>query len=187
MIVALILTVVSMFDYIYNARFVFKTKDEDQKNLDIAKEVVSIATKRNIKIGVAESLTGGLVASEIVKVPGASSVFAGCVVSYMYHVKSKLLGVSSSVLKNKGAVNVEVAKQMALGALKALECEVSVSTTGIAGPDKDEFDTSVGTVFIACASKSTSKSFEFKFDGSRDEIRNKAVNEALKILKNFIK
>lgn len=187
MIVALILTVVSMIDYIYNARAVFTGEDKaDAKNDDVQK-LVSLAKENNLKIGCAESLTSGLVASRIGSIPGASKVFAGGIVSYMYSVKEKVLGVDSNILKEKGAINEDVAKQMAIGAREKLNCDFCVSTTGIAGPDKDEFNTPVGTVFLACASKTDCKSKKLNLKGSREQIRQEAANEAVKFLITFLK
>lgn len=184
MIIALILTVVSMIDYVYNAREVFATGQTDAG--DLAKEVVEIAKSKGVKIGTAESLTGGLVSSAIVKVPGASNVFAGGIVSYMYSVKEKLLGVDPVHLKNYGAVNENTAKKMAKSGVAKLDCDICISTTGIAGPDKDEFGTEVGTVFIGFANKKDVKAKRYKFRGSRDEIRKSCVEKSLEIFKTLL-
>ena len=187
MIIALILTVVSMIDYIYNARAVFTGDDQDGAKTNEAYELVNIAKENNLKIGCAESLTSGLVASKIGSVPGASKVFAGGIVSYMYSIKEKILNVDSIILKEKGAVNEETAKQMAIGAREKLACDYCVSTTGIAGPDKDEFGTPVGTVFIACANKANCESKKLSLKGTREQIRQEAANEAVRFLKTFLK
>lgn len=184
MIIALILTVVSMIDYLYNAREVFDSKTSD--NGELAREVVDLAKAKGVKIGSAESLTGGLVSSAIVKVPGASNVFSGGIVSYMYSVKEKLLGVDPVHLKNYGAVNEVTAKKMAKSAVAKLDCDIAISTTGIAGPDKDEFGTEVGVVYIGFANKKDVRAKRFKFSGSRDEIRTSAVEKSLEIFKTLL-
>ena len=176
-----------MIDYIYNARAVFTGGDQDDDKKDEAQELVSLAKENNLKIGCAESLTSGLVASKIGSVPGASKVFAGAIISYMYSVKEKILNVDSKILKEKGAVNEDTAKQMAIGAREKLGCDFCVSTTGIAGPDKDEFGTPVGTVFIACASKANCESKKLSLKGTREQIRQEAANEAVRFLKTFLK
>lgn len=184
MIIALILTVVSMVDYVYNAREVFS---ENKSNVSsLADEVVALAKDKGVKIGTAESLTGGLVSSAIVNVSGASNIFSGGIVSYMYAVKEKLLGVDPVHLKNYGAVNETVAKKMAKSAVAKLDCDICISTTGIAGPAKDEFDTEVGTVFIGFANKKDAKAKRYKFSGSRDEIRNSCVEKSLEIFKTLL-
>lgn len=184
MIISLILTVVSMIDYLYNAREVFKDSENNLGSL--AQEVVTLAKEKDVKIGTAESLTGGLVASNIVKVSGASKVFAGGIISYMYSVKEKLLGVDPIHLKNYGAVNEAVAKKMAKSAVAKLDCDICVSTTGIAGPDKDEFGTEVGVVYIGFANKGDVKAKRYKFSGSRDEIRQLCVEQSLTIFKTLL-
>lgn len=183
MIIALILTVVSMVDYIYSARAVFK--DEDSPN-NCADEVIKLAAEKGVKLGCAESLTGGLVASSLTSVSGSSKVFAGGIVSYMYSVKEKLLGVDPIHLKNYGAVNETCAKKMAEGAVAKLGCDLCVSTTGIAGPDKDEFDTEVGTVFIGFANKNDVRAKRYKFKGNREEVRAKTVDKTLEIYKTLL-
>ena len=184
MIIALILTVVSMIDYVYNAREVF---NEEESNLgSLADEVVALAKEKGVKIGTAESLTGGLVASNIVNVSGASNVFAGGIISYMYSVKEKLLGVDPVHLKNYGAVNEAVAKKMAKAAVAKLDCDICVSTTGIAGPEKDEFDTEVGVVYIGFANKGDVKAKRYKFSGSRDKIRQSCVEQSLIVFKTLL-
>lgn len=184
MIVALILTIVSMVDYIYNAKAVFN-EDSDTPN-DLAKEVVELAKDKGVMLGCAESLTGGLLASALTSVSGSSKVFGGGIVSYMYSIKEKVLGVDPVHLKNYGAINETCAKQMAKGAVAKLGCDLCVSTTGIAGPDKDEFDTEVGTVFIGFANKGDFRAKRYKFNGSRAEIRQQTVDKSLEIFKTLL-
>lgn len=179
MIIALVLTIVSMIDYIYNAREIFMTKENPTE--DLASQVIKLANEKGVTIGTAESLTGGLVASKLTSVSGSSKVYAGSVVSYMYKVKEKLLGIDPVHLKNYGAVNETTAVGMATGAVEKLNCDLCVSTTGIAGPDKDEFDTPVGEVFIGFANKKDAKAKRYKFKGSRKEIREACVEKALSV------
>ena len=183
MVIALILTIVSMVDYIYNAREVF---NEDAPSSNLAPEVIKLAAQKDVKLGCAESLTGGLVASALTSVSGSSKVFAGGIVSYMYHVKEKILGVDPIHLKNYGAVNETCAKKMAEGAVAKLNCDLAISTTGIAGPNKDEFDTEVGTVWIGFANKNDVRAKMYKFKGSREEIRKQSVEKSLEIYKTLL-
>ncbi len=113
-----------------------------------AAEVVRLLTVRGGTLAVAESLTGGLVAAEITSVPGASKVFRGSVTAYATELKHRLLGVDASLLAARGAVNPQVAAQMAVGVRKALGADWGLATTGVAGPDPQDGQP-VGTVFVA--------------------------------------
>ncbi len=130
----------------------------------------------------AESLTGGGIGAALTAVPGSSRVYKGGIISYTNWVKANLLGVPEEILETKGAVSAETARAMAIGARKRLEADVSVAVTGLAGPDGDEFGNPVGTVFIACADGSRVEVLECHFFGSREEIRNQTVQEALKLV-----
>ena len=117
-----------------------------------AAAVIATATKLGLTVGCAESLTGGLVAADIVSIPGASAVFRGSIVAYDSMLKNDLLGVDASTLASTGAVSAEVASAMAEGALARLGVDVAVATTGVAGPDPDPVSGEApGVVFIAVA------------------------------------
>lgn len=113
-------------------------------------------------------------------------MFAGGIVSYMYSVKTKLLSISADDLEKYGAVNKNTAEKMAISGREKLGCDYCVSATGIAGPKKDEFNTEVGTVFIACASKKDCVCEELKLKGERHEIREQSAQKALELLKNSL-
>ena len=106
---------------------------------------------RRLTLGCAESCTGGLIAKRITDVPGASQVFKGGIVSYTNAVKANVLHVPEELLKQFGAVSAQVALAMARGARTALGCDLAVSSTGVAGPDKDDRGNDVGTAFVAIA------------------------------------
>jgi len=106
---------------------------------------------KGLTLGTAESCTGGLMAKRLTDIPGASQVFKGGIVSYTNEVKAQVLGVPQHLLDQFGAVSQEVAMAMAQGARKALNCDIALSSTGVAGPDKDEWDNEVGTMFVAIA------------------------------------
>jgi len=113
--------------------------------------VFSLLKEKGLTLGCAESCTGGLIAKRMTDLPGSSQVFMGGVVSYTNQVKAGVLGVPQHLLDQFGAVSAEVARAMAEGARKVLGCDIAVSTTGIAGPDKDDWDNEVGTMFVAIA------------------------------------
>ncbi len=146
----------------------------------LSAKVLQVLTGK--KLATAESLTGGGIGSAITAVPGASAVYAGGIISYTNEVKHKLLGVPEQVLQELGAVSAPVAKAMAQGARNALDADVAISVTGLAGPDADEFGHSVGTVFIGYADAKTAFSREFHFSGDRQQIREQTIESALALI-----
>jgi len=149
-----------------------------------AQRVVEAARAAGLTVGCAESLTGGLVASGIVAIPGASAVFRGGIVAYDSMLKNDLLGVDASSLAREGAVTAEVASAMAEGALTRLGVDVAVATTGVAGPDPDPVSgLAPGVVFIAVAGGGLGTMVrELSLEGDRSEIRERAARAALQAL-----
>lgn len=147
-------------------------------------EIIASATAAGLRLGSAESLTGGMVASALVDVPGASVVFAGSIVAYSALVKHELLGVDAAHLAQYGAVNAGVATAMAEGALRALGVDIAVATTGVAGPDSDPVSgAEPGLVFIAVAGGALGTMVrEIRFSGDREDIRRRACRAALQAL-----
>lgn len=141
-------------------------------------EVISRLQGRTL--ATAESCTGGGIGAALTAVPGASNVYKGGIISYCNEIKTKLLDVPEQMLENCGAVSAPVAEAMAKGARAALDADIAVSVTGLAGPSGDEFGNPVGTVFIGYADKNTCLSRQFQFIGNRDEIRVQSVDAALK-------
>lgn len=133
----------------------------------------------------AESCTGGGIGAVLTGVSGASNVYKGGIISYTNWVKHNLLGVDETVLETIGAVSAPVAEAMASGARKALQADAAVSVTGLAGPGGDEFGNPVGTVFIGYSDETRTVSREFHFSGSREEVRNSAIREALQLVLSF--
>ena len=130
----------------------------------------------------AESLTGGGIGAALTGIPGSSAVYKGGVISYTNWVKQNLLGVPQELLDTLGAVSGPVAEAMAIGARKALQAQVAVSVTGLAGPGGDEFGNPVGLVFIGYSEEGRTLSRRFLFSGDRDQVRSQAVREALKLV-----
>lgn len=112
-------------------------------------ELREICRCRGVRLGLAESCTGGLLSAWVTENPGVSSFFQGSVVSYAGIAKQNLLGVSSATIQAFGEVSEPVARQMAQGARRGLCCDWAVSVTGIAGPDGGSPDKPVGTVCFA--------------------------------------
>ncbi len=151
--------------------------------MSTAHRVVEALRERGWTLGVAESLTGGALTSEVVSVPGASAVLLGGIVAYATPVKQRLLGVDASLLAQYGPVHPEVAVQMADGVRRAVTvaghaAAVGVSTTGIAGPDSPDGQP-VGTVHIGVVSPLGRSTRAFLFSGDRVAIRAQSVDTAL--------
>ncbi|MFI9823907.1 CinA family protein [Streptomyces sp. NPDC052013] len=154
-----------------------------------ATEVVRLLTVHGGTLAVAESLTGGLVAAEITSVPGASKVFRGSVTAYATELKRELLGVDAGLLARSGAVDPQVAAQMATGVRKVLGADWGIATTGVAGPDPQDGQ-AVGTVFVAVdgpyaegsGSARGGKVRHLRLNGDRAEIRMESVRSVLALL-----
>jgi nicotinamide-nucleotide amidase len=116
----------------------------------LVEQVLSRARYLRLTIAVAESLTGGQLAAAITAVPGASAVFRGSVTAYATDLKASVLGVDAVLLAEAGAVDAEVARQMAAGVRRVCRADVGVATTGVAGPQPQD-GRPVGTVFVAVA------------------------------------
>ena len=205
MVIALILTVMSMLDYLVKARHLLKGSAGAktakaaapsaapteiaalQKAIDEqARIVVEKATAAGATVATAESLTGGLIAAMLTSVPGSSASVRGGIVSYVNEVKAELLGVSEDVLARQGAVDELVALQMARGALRELGSDVSVAVTGIAGPAGAEPGKPVGTVWIGCATAKKTHAACHHFEGGREAVRLQTVLIALRMMEEAL-
>ncbi len=130
----------------------------------------------------AESLTGGMIGSELTAIPGSSKVYKGGIIAYTNWVKENVLGVDADMLARYGAVSAPVAQAMAEGARKRLQADVAVSVTGLAGPDGDEYGNPVGTVFIGYCDAEKYCVQEFRFAGDREAVRQQTVRTALELV-----
>lgn len=146
---------------------------------ELAARVLAAAREAGKTIGTAESLTGGLIAATLTQVPGSSQSVRGGVVSYAADVKRDVLGVGRETLAMCGVVSEETACAMAKGARQALECDLAVSVTGIAGPDGAEPGKPVGTVWIGRADAALTCARCCHFPGTREEVRLLTVRAAL--------
>ena len=115
--------------------------------------VEALLKEKGLTIGTAESCTGGLMAKRLTDLPGASRIFRGGIVSYTNEVKAGVLGVPQALLDQYGAVSAPVAQAMAEGARRSLGCDIALSSTGVAGPDRDDRGNEVGTMFVAIATR----------------------------------
>ena len=150
-----------------------------------ATEVVAALRSAHLTVGTAESLTGGLVCGALTDVPGASATVRGAVVAYATDLKAAVLGVDADLLARGGAVQPEVAEQMARGVRAVLGVDVGVATTGVAGPDPQD-GRPVGTVFVAAASGTRTLVRRLDLPGDRAAVRAGSVAGALGLLAELL-
>ncbi|MFI5757874.1 CinA family protein [Streptomyces sp. NPDC051569] len=144
--------------------------------------MLALLAERGATLAVAESLTGGLVAAELTSVPGASRTFRGSVTAYATDLKRDILGVDSPLLAERGAVDPEVARQMAAGVRRVLGADWGAATTGVAGPDPQDGQP-VGTVYVAVAGpEDTWNVSALRLNGDRADIRKESVRSVLALL-----
>lgn len=149
--------------------------------MEIAEELVKLLKKQKLHISTAESLTGGMLASSLVDVAGASDVFEEGYITYSDAVKHKVLGASEEDLKEYTAVSSVIAGQMAEGAAKVSGSDITIATTGYAGPGAAEDGTPAGTVYIGVFYNGETDIRKFCFDCSRNDVRKQTVDEAIKL------
>ncbi len=151
--------------------------------MSLASEVLSALAGKTL--ATAESCTGGMIGAALTAVSGSSAVYKGGIVSYWSEIKQSLLGVDWEVLRKFGPVSAPVAEAMARGARKALDTDVAVSATGLAGPAGDEFGNPIGTVFIGYADAEKTVVRECHFSGDREAVRRQSAEAALEmVIKN---
>jgi PncC family amidohydrolase len=149
--------------------------------MSVAKLLVDELKKRNYTISFAESCTGGMMASTLVDVSGASSVFEYGFITYSADSKISVLGVSEDTIKEHGVVSIETAKEMAEGARQKSNSNVAVSVTGCAGPGKDNDGNEQGTICFGFSINGNIISEKIHIDGkTRNDIRYAAVEYAFK-------
>lgn len=172
-------------------KILLRLKDNIYAEFDttLSQRLFDLLKLKNLKLSVAESFTGGRVASSIISNSGVSNYLMEAIVAYSNKSKVKRLGVRETDLIKEGAVSSVVAYQMALGLLKTGECDVVISTTGIAGPRSDDTKKPVGLCYIAVGMKDGVHTYRYNFSGTREEITETAKNTALflaiKKLKNI--
>jgi nicotinamide-nucleotide amidase len=153
------------------------------------KELVVLLREAGLYLATAESLTAGLLGAEITRVPGASEIYLGGVLAYQNNVKQELLGVSPALMAQQGAVDAEVAAQMATGVRERfakinqviLDDVIGLSTTGVAGPGQSE-GKPPGRVFIGISSRAGDAVYSYDFQGDRHSIRQQSVSAAMDAL-----
>ena len=145
-------------------------------------KLVSLLKEKKLKITTIESCTGGMIASKIVNVSGASEVFEAGFITYANSAKETYAGVSTITLEKFGAVSSQVAMEMASGAAKKVFADVAVSVTGITGPEGGTKEKPVGLVYIGVYLCGKTFFRECLFKGDRLEVRQKSTNMAVEFV-----
>ncbi len=150
-------------------------------------KIVELLIKHHLTITTAESCTGGLIAAALVNVPGVSGQLEEGYITYSNGAKEKLLGVSHETLEKYGAVSSQTAEEMAKGAKKAANADISIISTGIAGPDGGTKEKPVGLVYLACCLGDDTEVERHIFSGDRQEVRQSSVLAALALVEKMIR
>ncbi|HAW15681.1 MAG TPA: damage-inducible protein CinA [Clostridiales bacterium] len=155
-------------------------------------DVVEELRDCGLKITFAESLTGGMISSKLVDVPGSSDVFVGSVVSYTNDIKKNILNVSEDTIEAYTEVSEKCAVEMAEGARSLMKADIAVSATGYAGNyDNDNEiiseDNETGTVWLGFSSEDGSFAVSQFFPGNRDSVRLWAVETAFDMVLDYLK
>ena len=173
------------------AMFVQNAKLLLPQNLVVAENIfeylIEVLSHNNKTITFAESCTGGLLASMLTKIPGASTIFKGSLVTYANEIKNSWLGVRKTTLQTHGAVSIETVSEMLEGAIKVSESDYALAISGIAGPGGATKTKPVGEVVIGAKSKDEKKIEIVFFDGDRNYIQYQAAMYAIKLLFDIAK
>ena len=153
----------------------------------ISREVSELLWEMEKTVGTAESCTGGRIAEAIISVPGASKYFKGGIISYVNEIKESLLNVDHQVLEEQTAVCEEVAREMVIGACKALNTDYANSATGVAGPTGGTKDIPVGTIWLACGNADRITTVKVQEDHGRDINLAIATNRAMQMFLEYLK
>ena len=156
-----------------------------EDRVSAARALLQSAEERGMTLAIAESLTGGQVASSLVEVPGASRVLVGAVVAYATRIKAQVLGVDAAHLKLTGPVDRDVALQMAHGVRRLLGADLGLATTGVAGPGPADGHPA-GTVHIAVVAPWGQRHRELHLSGDRSQIRRATVMEVYELAIGFL-
>jgi nicotinamide-nucleotide amidase len=195
---AVAFTVLSGFDYLFRFRHVLLRTDAEPRIVPAVlgggapgaespvdprvRDLHERLGTAGLKLAVAESCTGGMLAAAITDQPGSSAYFTGGIVAYSNEVKQTLLGVPAELIRRYGAVSAEVAEAMAEGVRRRLGADIGVAVTGIAGPETDGSSKPVGLTHIWVDGPGGGEGRRFEFAGDRWTNRRAAVSEALQLL-----
>lgn len=148
---------------------------------ELAEAAIAALAERGLTVATCESLTGGMICSTMVDVPGASSVVRGGLITYQTDTKTLLAGVDAALIADRGVVSAEVAAAMAEGTRRRLGVDIAVSATGMASPGEPG-DPPAGTVFVGVSSANGTRAIPLQLAGSRAEVRQQTVKAAIQAI-----
>jgi nicotinamide-nucleotide amidase len=157
-----------------------------EDDTDLAEVVLQRSRALGFRIAVAESCTGGMLGARLTAIPGASDVFVGGVIAYDNEVKTGLLKVSPATIRTHGAVSEETARAMASGIRERMGTQIGIAVTGIAGPDGGTPEKPVGLVWIAADVDGSARASSRVYPGNREEIRQRASQGALDLVRRML-
>lgn len=158
----------------------------DKDLITVIKKISEILVNKNLRLSIAESCTGGFISNAITNIPGSSKFYDTGMISYSENSKRSVLGIKNSILKKYGTVSEETAIAMAESVKKITGSDISLATTGIAGPDTIE-GKQVGLIFIAVSIADLTESKGIRLTGNRKIIKKQASLEALKFLHQVLR
>ncbi len=153
---------------------------------DPASHLAQYFIKNRLHFTSAESCTGGLIVQRLMQEPGISSVYSGSIVAYSNETKIRELGISASIIETHGAVSESCARAMAESVRKKFNADISIASTGIAGPTGGSLEKPIGLVFIAICNKDITVCESFKMFGTRTQIMQRTTNASFWMLKKLL-
>lgn len=153
---------------------------------DLAEVVLQRARERGLRLAVAESCTGGLLGARLTAIPGSSDVFLGGIIAYDDEVKIRLLAVERTTLRAHGAVSEETARELVAGIRRVSGARVGIAITGIAGPGGGSAEKPVGLVWTAADVDGKVRAVHRVYPGNREEIRQRAAQGALDLVRRML-
>jgi nicotinamide-nucleotide amidase len=156
----------------------------DEALIERAQDVLKSFVERHLTLVTAESCTAGLISAVLSHAEGAGEALHGSFVTYSKANKAKALGVDEDLLNNRGAVNAEVVRQLALGALEHSPADVALAVSGVLGPSPDEDGNPVGLVYFCCCRRGGEPTIQRCDFGPRgeDALRRQVILEAMQLL-----
>lgn len=152
----------------------------------ISKEISDLFWKEGLTLATAESCTAGNIAATITAIPGSSHFYKGGTIAYCNEAKENILGVSHETLETKGAVSEETVIEMVKGAMRTMNADCAVATSGVAGPTGGTPETPVGTIWIAVARKEQITTLKVEGDEGRNKNIANATQKALQLLRKML-
>lgn len=157
------------------------------KNDELEVQLGELLRVNGLRLAVAESCTGGLIGHRITNIAGASTYYQGSVTAYAYEVKVRLLGVQWKTLEAHGAVSKETVIEMARGVRQALDADIGLSISGIAGPGGGTAEKPVGLTWIGLSEVNVDLAWSYIWRGDRLQVKLQSAQQALQLLVDYLR